>query len=75
MNTKLTLSLNAQVIEEAKKYAARKQTSISAMVENYFRSLTSRKKKRYVADELAGIMNEKKLRSLNDPRINHYLDK
>ena len=75
MNTKLTLSLNSQVIEEAKKYASKKQTSISSLVENYFRSLTSKKKKRYVADELSGIMSEKKLRSLKDPRINHYLDK
>ena len=75
MNTKLTLSLNSDVIEEAKKYASRKQTSISSLVENYFRSLTSPKKKRYVADELSGIMNEKKLRSLNDPRINNHLDK
>ncbi|HTJ12534.1 MAG TPA: DUF6364 family protein [Dinghuibacter sp.] len=35
MTTKLTLALDAAVIEKAKRYAQRKNTSLSGMVENF----------------------------------------
>ena len=40
MDTKLTLTLDKEVIEYAKKYAATNQTSLSDLVENYFKALT-----------------------------------
>jgi hypothetical protein len=40
MNTKLTLSLEKEVIEIAKKYAKEKGQSLSEMVENYFKLIT-----------------------------------
>jgi len=40
MDTKLTLTLNKDIIEYAKKYAASNQTSLSDLVENYFKALT-----------------------------------
>lgn len=40
MNTKLTLSLEKEVIEQAKIYAKGTGRSLSEMVENYFRNLT-----------------------------------
>jgi F0F1-type ATP synthase membrane subunit b/b' len=40
MNTKLTLTLEKEIIEQAKKYASAKGKSLSEMVENYFRYLT-----------------------------------
>ena len=40
MNTKLTLTLEKEIIEEAKKYASAKGKSLSEMVENYFRYIT-----------------------------------
>ena len=40
MNTKLTLSLDKQIIEAAKKYAKKKNTSLSNLVENYLTSVT-----------------------------------
>ncbi|ELR72637.1 hypothetical protein C900_01016 [Fulvivirga imtechensis AK7] len=40
MNTKLTLTLEKEVIEKAKKYAAEKGRSLSELVENYFQFLT-----------------------------------
>jgi hypothetical protein len=43
MNTKLTLSLEKEVIEQAKIYAKGTGRSLSEMVESYFRSLTSKK--------------------------------
>ena len=40
MNTKLTLTLEKEVIEVAKKYAKEKGQSLSEMVENYFKFVT-----------------------------------
>jgi hypothetical protein len=39
MNTKLTLRLDDAVIDKAKRYSKRKKTSLSALVEKFFRSL------------------------------------
>jgi hypothetical protein len=41
MDTKLTLKLDQEVIERAKKYAADQKKSLSHVVENYLNSLTS----------------------------------
>ncbi|UXX79467.1 DUF6364 family protein [Reichenbachiella carrageenanivorans] len=43
MNTKLTLTLEKEIIEQAKKYASNKGRSLSEMVENYFRYITESK--------------------------------
>jgi len=40
MNTKLTLNLNKQIIDEAKIYAKSHQVSLSKLIENYLNSLT-----------------------------------
>ena len=40
MNTKLTLTLEKEVIEKAKEFAARQGQSLSSLVENYFKLLT-----------------------------------
>jgi hypothetical protein len=47
MNTKLTLSLEKEVIEQAKIYAKGTGRSLSEMVENYFRSLVTKSDKKY----------------------------
>jgi len=39
MDKKLTLSLNSQVIENAKKYARDRNISLSRMIENYLSAL------------------------------------
>lgn len=44
MNTKLTLTLEKEVIEKAKEFAARQGQSLSSLVENYFKHLTFEKK-------------------------------
>ena len=43
MNTKLTLTLEKDIIEHAKKYARDKGQSLSELVENYFKLLTENK--------------------------------
>jgi hypothetical protein len=40
MNTKLTLTIEKEIIEEAKEYAKKKGQSLSDLVENYFKLLT-----------------------------------
>lgn len=40
MDSKLTLKLNTQIIERAKKYASNKKLSLSGLIENYLDSLT-----------------------------------
>lgn len=44
MNTKLTLTIEKDVIEKAKEYAARQGQSLSSLVENYFKHITFDKK-------------------------------
>ena len=41
MNTKLTLKLNAEVIQQAKQYAVSQHRSLSSIVEDYLMVLTS----------------------------------
>lgn len=45
MNTKLTLTLEKEVIKIAKKYAKEKGQSLSEMVENYFKFITDSREK------------------------------
>lgn len=45
MNTKLTLTIEKEVIETAKEYAKEKGQSLSEMVENYFKLVTVSRRK------------------------------
>jgi hypothetical protein len=45
MNTKLTLTIEKEVIEIAKEYAKEKGLSLSEMVENYFKLITVNRRK------------------------------
>ena len=56
MNTKLTLKLNKAAIENAKSYAKSKRTSLSVLVENYFKSLA--KEDKYSESEFSPIVQE-----------------
>lgn len=44
MNTKLTLTIDKDIIEKAKRYARKRERSLSAMVENYLKSLVDTEK-------------------------------
>ena len=41
MNKKLTLTIDQSVIERAKKYARQKERSLSDLIENYLKALTT----------------------------------
>jgi hypothetical protein len=62
MNTKLTLSLNKEVIDQAKRYAKDHDVSLSFLVENYLLKIVSDFPTRTdamggsIVDELSGII-------------------
>ncbi|PIE88911.1 MAG: hypothetical protein CR997_13695 [Acidobacteria bacterium] len=58
MNTKLTLRLDKQVIEEAKAYAQQKQKSLSALVEQYFLFLTKSQKENSELSEISSTIQQ-----------------
>jgi hypothetical protein len=57
MTTKLTLSLDTKVIEQAKRYSKKKGVSLSKMIESHLRSVVFRGKhpKKRSATGLIGI--------------------
>jgi hypothetical protein len=65
MDTKLTLKLDQDVIEQAKRYAERRGVSLSAMVESFFAGLTRAEGERPqptgVVGELAGMLRGVKI--------------
>ena len=64
MTTKLTLSINSDVVEKAKNYLQSSSQSLSGLVEEYFRLLIRTKEKRTVDSpilkELTGLAKELK---------------
>ena len=46
MNTKLTLSIEKEIIEAAKEYAKSQGRSLSNVIEEYLKSVTKRKKEK-----------------------------
>ena len=60
MNTKLTLNLDKEIIEEAKNYAKNHRVSLSKLIENYLNSLTRKSKKKStvspLVESLTGII-------------------
>ncbi len=46
MNTKLTLTIEQEIIERAKNYAKEKNRSLSDIIENYLKALTKKERKR-----------------------------
>ena len=65
MNTKLTLSMDKGVIETAKKYASKNNTSLSHLIENYLASITkpsqkSAEKISPLVKSLSGVLKPEK---------------
>ncbi len=52
MNTKLTLNLNKEIIEDAKTYAKSHRVSLSKLIENYINSFTRKTKKQATVSPL-----------------------
>lgn len=79
MNTKLTLSLEKDVIEKAKSYAKQTGRSLSELVEAYFENLTSKSEKEDEIDpkikKLIGIVTLPDDFDKNKARDEYYKEK
>jgi predicted solute-binding protein len=67
METKLTLKLDESIINQAKKYALKRQKSLSRLVEDYFRGLSNDDNLEEttinpIVKELSGIIGEKDIK-------------
>ena len=81
MEAKLTLKLDKATIDSAKQYAKKHKNSLSRMVENYFRNLSSehiyQMKHSSVVESLTGILSEDDLEkfAMEDERAKYILTK
>ena len=78
MDSKLTLKLNENVIERAKKYASSKKLSLSRLIENYLDSLTQEKEDEFeISPFVKSISSGKSIPADFDYKKEHveYLDK
>lgn len=73
MSTKLTISLDKQVIEKAKAYAKDNGRSLSNLIENYLKGLTSKKSPGPTNTELSPLVKSLK-GSLKAPKDINYKD-
>ena len=80
MNTKLTLTLDPFIIQEAKRYAKNQGTSVSKLVENYFSGLKSASKEEDlkltgVVQELAGVLKVAEIDDINSEIVDYLEEK
>ena len=72
MNTKLTLNLDKDIIEEAKSYAGKNKLSLSKLIESYLKSLTksSDKSKKIspLVESLTGVISSENIDERKDYR-------
>ncbi len=70
MNTKLTLTIEKQIIERAKQYAKEKNRSLSDIIANYLKLITEKPEKD-IDDELHPLISSLK-GSIKDSGIKDY---
>ena len=78
MNTKLTIKLDQEVIEQAKIYAKKQNISLSKLIECYLAQITSKQKKETInpiVKELSGIIKLPKNLDAKKAYRQHILNK
>ena len=80
MNDKLTLKLNRSVIEKTKKYARKKDVSLSEVVERYFKFLTESDENNVIqltplVKELSGIIRLNKDQNIKEEYAGYLVKK
>lgn len=72
MNTKLTLNVDKDIVEEAKRYARKHRVSLSNLIENYLNSLVEKPKENKdisaLVESLTGIIPDSKDKYTSDIR-------
>ncbi len=86
MNTKLTLSIQKEVIKKAKEYAQHNERSLSDLVENYLKALAASEPKVHfeaslesketpISNSLLGVVTNLNDANLEDERYAHIKNK
>jgi len=78
MDAKLTLKLDNKAIKDAKVYAKKNRESLSKIVENYFRSLSHKAKKKKaspIVSELAGPLKGVKVKDYKEEYADYLVRK
>ncbi len=79
MNAKLTLKMDDSVIESAKHFAQTHHTSLSKLVETYFKTMTREKtpqtKVTGIVGELAGLLKGKNVDSDKSDYVDYLEEK
>jgi len=78
MDTKLTLKLNGNIIEQAKTYAKKKNTSLSKLIESYLGLLVDPKDNQEVTPlvkSLSGVINLPKNTDIKKEYKKHLANK
>ena len=80
MNTKLTLSLNKDIIQQAKTYAKKHNISLSFLIENYLQKIIAEYQgktttKGSIVNELSGIINLSENDNLKDNYADYLTEK
>ncbi len=80
MNTKLTLSLNKEIIQQAKVYAKEHNVSLSFLIENYLQKIIADHQgktstKGSIVNELSGIISLKDDSDLKDDYTDYLTEK
>ena len=82
MDSKLTLKLDENVIDRAKKYASNKKMSLSRLIENYLDSLTREQNQEFEISPFVKSISTGKsiplnedLKNLREDYINHLEEK
>lgn len=74
MKARLNLTIDNYVLENIKGYASRKQTSVSELVENYFKAVTKPVKRKTILD-LVEKLNAPSIDPDTDLKQLYYEDK
>lgn len=79
MNTKLTLSLDRDIIEQAKQFAQSRHQSLSKLIEGYLRQLTGPKDLKPpvtpIVARLSGVLNAGKVGDPKRDYTDYLVDK
>ena len=78
MDTKLTLSMDKKVIEKAKKYAAKENTSLSNLIEGFLIRITTNQDKKDLpplVKSLSGVLKSKISDGWKEDKVKHLESK
>ena len=79
MNTKLTLSLDRDIIEQAKQFAQSQHQSLSKLIEGYLRQVTASKDLNMpvtpIVASLSGVLDARKVKDHKREYTDYLVDK